>query len=603
MTSHAAQYAKHASKKATPQTEQADPKQRKNNAGGFSFVVDDWMRLERFLILGAEGGTYYVGERKLTKDNAACVERCLTADPRRTIETIVVISLEGRAPKNDPAIFALAMAASHDNVEARRLALEALPKVCRISTHLFSFVACANEMRGWGRGLREAVARWYDKKSAEKLAYQVLKYQQRDGWSHRDVLRLAHPDGSFTPETSEGEHMAETAAHQAIYRWCIGGVDAMGERPIERKDGTKILGADLSGLLPSMLSAYETLKAATDSKQVISLVREHGFTHEMIPTQFKKDPKVWEALLEKMPMGAMVRNLGAMTACGLLTGTDAAKTIASRLQDEALLRRARIHPLNVLVAMKVYRAGRGVRGKLTWSPNRMVLDALDSSFYLSFKTIEPTGESIMLALDISGSMGSPISGNDGILSCREASAAMAMVTARTEDDWQCVGFCADGSYYGGPYLRGNFDFWGSPRTGTYGGRDGLLPLSISPRQRLDDVVRDISGLPMGGTDCSLPMLYAMDKGLKINTFLVYTDSETWAVTMHPHQALKQYRQQSGINAKLVVVGMNATDVTIADPNDPGMFDVVGFDTSAPGVIADFIRGPKEEEEEKTSESE
>lgn len=554
MTSKAAQYARHASKKATPQTEKAHPDQQENNAGGFSFVVDDWMRLERFLVLGAEGGTYYVGERKLTKDNAACVERCLTTDPSRAVETIVRISVEGRAPKNDPAIFALAMAASHDSSKVRKLALEAMPKVCRIGTHLFSFAACINEMRGWGRGLRKAVARWYDEKSVEKLTYQVLKYQQRNGWSHRDVLRLAHP-----------------TAHQSIYRWCVGGIEAMGPREIKRKDGTQLNGADLTSELPSMLAAYETLKGAENAQQVIQLIGEHGFTHEMIPTQFKKDPKVWGALLEKMPMTAMIRNLGVMTACGL----DADKTIESRLMDETLLQKARIHPLNLLIAMKVYQSGGGHRGKLKWAPKRRVVDALDAGFYLSFKNIEPTGKRTMLALDISGSMVSHISGNE-MLSCREASAAMAMVTARTEEDWMAMGFCSSG-------FREDWMAISS----------GFLPLDISPRQRLDDVVKNISGLPMGGTDCSLPMLYAMNNGLRIDSFIVYTDSETWAGHTHPHQALKQYRQQSGIDAKLVVVGMNATNVTIADPNDPGMLDVVGFDTAAPGVIADFVRGPKE----------
>ena len=44
------------------------------------------------------------------------------------------------------------------------------------------------------------------------------------------------------------------------------------------------------------------------------------------------------------------------------------------------------------------------------------------------------------------------------------------------------------------------------------------------------------------------------------------------------------------DAKLVVVGLTATKFSIADPNDPGMFDVVGFDAAAPQGIADFIRG-------------
>jgi len=38
-----------------------------------------------------------------------------------------------------------------------------------------------------------------------------------------------------------------------------------------------------------------------------------------------------------------------------------------------------------------------------------------------------------------------------------------------------------------------------------------------------------------------------------------------------------------------VVGMEANDFTIADPDDAGMLDVVGFDTAAPSVMSDFIR--------------
>ena len=39
----------------------------------------------------------------------------------------------------------------------------------------------------------------------------------------------------------------------------------------------------------------------------------------------------------------------------------------------------------------------------------------------------------------------------------------------------------------------------------------------------------------------------------------------------------------------VVVGMTSNGLTLADPNDRGMLDVVGFDTTVPAVIADFVR--------------
>ena len=69
--------------------------------------------------------------------------------------------------------------------------------------------------------------------------------------------------------------------------------------------------------------------------------------------------------------------------------------------------------------------------------------------------------------------------------------------------------------------------------------------------------------------------------------MIYTDSETWAGSVHPSQALGLYRERIGIPAKLVVVGMASNGFSIANPNDAGMLDVVGFDTATPQLIADF----------------
>ena len=90
-------------------------------------------------------------------------------------------------------------------------------------------------------------------------------------------------------------------------------------------------------------------------------------------------------------------------------------------------------------------------------------------------------------------------------------------------------------------------------------------------------------------DCALPMLWAARNKLNVSAFITYTDSETWAGHIHPSQALRQYRSEFVGDAKAVVVGMTSNGFTLADPNDRGMLDVVGFDTSAPAVIADFIR--------------
>src|SRR5579859_1947774 len=140
----------------TKQTPQSQPipgsKQLPNSAGGYAFPVDDWKRLDRWLILGSQGGSYYAREQRLTVENADAVIRCIQADGLRTVRRIVEISDSGRAPKNDPAIMALALAITYGDPATRQAVAEALPRVCRIGTHLQHFADFVDSQRGWGRG-------------------------------------------------------------------------------------------------------------------------------------------------------------------------------------------------------------------------------------------------------------------------------------------------------------------------------------------------------------------------------------------------------------------------------------------------------------------
>jgi TROVE domain len=431
-------YIKHFVSLFTPQRENALSDQVSNSAGGYLFALDKWARLDRWLILGSEGGTYHASERLLTRDNARTIAECLGEDGPRTIARIVAISESGRTPRNDTAIFALALAAGDASRETRKAALAAIPRVCRTGTDLFHFV--------------------------------------------RDV---------------------------------------------------------------------------------------QGFR--------KNDPAISAALLPDMSQWALLRNLGKLTSAGVLSPlSDAAKLVASRLADRDRLARARVHPIAVLSALKVYEQGHGERARerLSWTPVREVVDALNEAFHLAFRNLEPTGKKHLLALDVSGSMGTGAIAGVAGLTPRVAAAAMTMATAHVETDYEILAFTAAPDGFGGK--------WG-------GGGPGLSHLSISGDQRLDDVLRATDGLPFGGMDCALPMIWAARMKVEVDTFVIYTDNETWAGEIQPFQALREYRQKMGRRAKLIVVAMSSTGFTIADPTDAGMLDVVGFDAAAPQVMADFTR--------------
>jgi 60 kDa SS-A/Ro ribonucleoprotein len=279
-----------------------------------------------------------------------------------------------------------------------------------------------------------------------------------------------------------------------------------------------------------------------------------------------------------MPVTALVRSLAKMTRAGVLApGSAGTSAVVARLRDAEGLRRGRLHPIALLAALRTYASGRGVRGRTRWAPVREIVDALNAAFHTAFGTVEPTGKRLLVALDVSASMAwGDVAGMPG-LTPREASTAMALVTAATEPRHEIVGFFAGGWFRN----RGRHRYEGLP--------DGLTRLEISPSQRLDDAVRAVDDLPFGATDCALPMLYAQALEREVDTFVIYTDSETSAGDVHPVQALRDYREASGIDARLVVVGMVSDGFSIADPADAGMLDVVGFDTATPQLIADFAR--------------
>lgn len=554
----AATLARHVSIKVTPQSQPIfGTSQVKNSAGGYVHAVDCWTRMRRFLILGSDGGSYYASERKLTQEAAKSVIECAKEHPFRAVNMIVEISDGGKAPKNDPAIFALAMLAGGlGGKEAQDFALEALPKVCRIGTHLFQFTAAVTEFRGWGRALRTAVAKWYTDRTPDECAFQMTKYQQRNGWSHGDLLRLSHP--KWPNE------------HNAVFRWALGGTERLGKNVVVRKLSDGSIRTDeyhklTTAQLPDLCLAFEEAKNTTSDVAMARLIREEGLVREHVPTHFLNSTVVWEALLEKMPIHAMVRNLGKMTSIGLIAPlNDGSRQVCDKLRNANLIKKSRMHPLALLMAMKVYEQGKGDKGSLRWSPVSQVVDALNDAFYTAFDNVESTNKRWLLALDVSGSMTwGTIAGSS--LTPRDASAAMALVTASTESQHHIVGFTSGGHY-----------------------SSALKPLAISPRQRLTDAVRAVSDLPFGGTDCALPMIYAEQNRIPVDAFVVYTDSETWAGNIHPSQALRSYRNAMGIDAKLIVVSMMANEFSIADPNDAGMLDVVGFDTSVPSVMADFV---------------
>lgn len=534
--------------KTTRQTEKADDHQSKNNAGGYSFTVTDKDRFRRFLTIGTEGGTYYVGEAKLTDSSVKFIDKYIASAGVDAINEIVEVSDQGLAPKNDQAIFALAVAFRSNDAATKEAAKAAVNKVCRTATHLFMFVGFLKNVAGMGRAKTSAIANWYEQKSDDQVAFQAVKYRSRNGFTHRDILRLAHPRG------------------------------------LDENVVNFILGKDYDlAQVPSIVQAFDRLQNADSESAVLAAIAAHdNVSWEMIPTEFHKSPEVWKALFKSgIPQMALLRNVTRMARLGLFDDMVFAADYAAQLSDAQRIEKSRIHPINYLNALVTFEHGQVQRGAYhsfhvsrtkDWHSNGKISAALNEGYKKAFKNVVPSGKRTFVALDVSGSMGSKASGID--LSCAQVSGALASFIAATEPYSVIKGFSS------GSYSRRNS-----------AGDDGLVDLGISGSDSFSEVMNKVERNTFGGTDCALPMKHALANKIEIDTFIVVTDSETWAGEGHPHEMLKKYNKQMNRNAKLVVVAAEATEFTIADPNDPEhMLDVSGFDSSTPKVIADFSAG-------------
>jgi hypothetical protein len=304
-----------------------------------------------------------------------------------------------------------------------------------------------------------------------------------------------------------------------------------------------------------------------DVATAISLMEQNKkIQREHLPTELLNTPQIWNALLPGMGMNALVRNLGKLTQVGV-TSTRS-QDIIRMLTDPKTVKDSRIHPLQVLVGMKTYSQGKGDLGSMTWAPNSHITAALSTTFKQSFGNITATGKRFMFGLDVSGSMSMCMCAGAKNITPREGSVAMAMMTLYAEGENNV-------HIYGFSNIFYNF-------TG-----------KIQPNMTIQQAI-SATDVPFGATDCALPMTEALKmyhrNGTVFDVFCIYTDNETYAPNIHPQVALENYRKATGIDAKLIVVGMVANCLTIADPKDKNTLNLAGFDTATPELISMFVRG-------------
>lgn len=495
----------------------------KNNAGGYSFLIKPQEQLERFLLIGSEGGTYYVSEQKLTEDNAKSIIALIKTNGVDVVKTVIDFATNNRAPKADPGLFVLALAATYGDAVTKQWVYRNLTNVVKTSTHLFIFLSNIQNLRGWSGGLRRAVAKFYTSKTDDRLAYQLVKYRNRAGFTHKDAIKLSHP-----VPTSDSQ--------SALLKYAIG----------------KANETEISNKLIQDYGTAQTLKG----KALAELVANSELTWEMVPTSELNDKDVLKALLENMPLFALIRNLNRFAKAGLTDGsTMTTKIIVSKLRNEENVKKSGIHPLVVVNSMVTYSSGRGALGNSTWSVNQSIVDALQDTYELALKTVVPTGKNVLIGVDISGSMQAAVNGMQ--LNAAQIANVLAVTMLKTEPNAELIWFDTK-----------------------------LSNPTIGRRTSIDDVIRQSPH--GGGTDCALPIQHAIARNTKYDVILILTDNETWAGNRHSLSYIEQYRRSTNKDVKIIEVALAANPSSNIPDKDVNLLRIVGFDASVIQVLNKFL---------------
>ena len=526
-------YTFHTTPKIVPVT-QAIPNREtemvENLAGGMAFKTDDLVALRRWLLTGSESNLFYQNKEELTEKNVKILTEMVAKNPVAVAEEIVYASNHG-INNHTPLLALVYLSMGNEVAKARFRAI--FNSIVRTASHLYEFMEYTKGLRGFGKLIHSVVDVWMKSKEIPNLEYQFVKYQNRYNWTGRDVLRKIKPVPRDTIESN-------------LFAWMTG----------------KQMIAETACL--NLVGIYETLKKGNlDEKDVVKAILDYNLTHEMIPANIVRTKGIWEALFQKMPVTATLRNLANLTNKGVFTNLDNLKILEEKFSKERLIK-GRVHPISIVSAYKIYSAGGALgRSQLTWKAHPVVEDILEKAVEEAFISLEPTGKTFYHAIDVSGSMqNAPL---DTLwMTPAEIAGIMALATVKAEKYYFTSAFTTTTMDF--PKLRKATSF----KTAL---AQGFFP-----------------GTP-AGTNLGSAIQYATDNKIKADVLVFWTDGQTWQ-GRHPSQLVKDYRGKINSDAKLIYVTLApyANSTTLSDSMDGKSYDIAGFTTETCRLIQFIAQG-------------
>ncbi len=506
----------------------------RNEAGGRAYTLEPKHALAQLAATGCFNGTYYAQADEQLATLKTLVDQ---VTDNTFLAKLAVYSRERAMMKDMPV--ALLLALSKRDPALFRKVFDRVVDNGRTLRTLVQFVRSGQFGRkGLSYSLQRAVQRWLNSASVEKL----LSASIGNDPSLRDVLRLARP----TPADN---------ARRALFGWLT-------DKPVE-----KWAPATEADLPEEVMALAAFRKAESAEAQILILGNMHVRWDLLADTA--KGTAVWAAIARKMGPQALRMNLNTLVRHGVI-GPDANREmvdyVAARLADQDEIRRSRQFPYQYLAAYM--HASDEVPQKIK--------TALHKAAEIACGNVPELPGPVVIGLDVSGSMGSPVTGNRG----RGATSKM-----------RCVDVAA---LFAAAILRRNPDSVVIPfDTAAYEAKVDPSDSVLSLAERLAKYG--------GGTNCSLPLAAANARyaNRKFAGCVLVSDQESWVGTgrngstavMTEWQTFVRNQVQlhgkGSAGPKLVCIDLQPYTTTQA-PDRSDILNVGGFSDAVFNVVASFL---------------
>jgi 60 kDa SS-A/Ro ribonucleoprotein len=391
----------------------------------------------------------------------------------------------------------------------------AFSKVVKIPSDLLDFATVLKSLGG--KVGCSSVSKEVRKFMNNLSEYHVLKYGGKErgrGFNLRDMLLLSHP----TPKD---------AKQDAIFGYMI-----RDKVPL-KKDCPQIF-------------AFNKLKQARTCEEAIKQIEDGKLPFEIAfgSLSFKPGDDLWSAVVDQMPVFALLRNLNNLDKHGLIKAKK--ELLKQRFDDAESVRKSRIMPF------EFYKAWENIKDE---SLKKMVAKALEHSMESLDKVYGKTS----VQIDQSGSMGTDLR-------------RVAMIFG---------------------YMIAKRSTKGSLVHAFNTGCEEIEDIGDS----LPKFVENYRGLLNGGTDTGCVVQDLLRKNLKVDNIVIFTDEQQNSGSSF-YRVIRQYRSQVNPEVKVVIVDVSAYAKSggMVPDSMPNSTYVYGWSGVVPQLVAGFSRGQKDVEE-------